>query len=80
MGKSTLINRLIGEERVLIREPKFGSEDFGYFLAQCPGAGFELGCSNEKKGMTHISRNATEKLATTMGFHVLTRSLKYCRS
>jgi amidohydrolase len=45
---------MIGDERVLIRKPKFGSEDFGYFLAQCPGAGFELGCSNEEKGITHM--------------------------
>jgi amidohydrolase len=45
---------MIGKDRVLIRNPKFGSEDFGYFLAHCPGAGFELGCSSKEKGRTQM--------------------------
>lgn len=45
---------MLGEDKVIIRQPKFGSEDFAYFLERCPGAGYELGCSNEVKGITHM--------------------------
>ncbi len=45
---------MLGEDKVIIRQPKFGSEDFAYFLERCPGAGYELGCSNEAKGITHM--------------------------
>lgn len=45
---------MLGEEKVIFRQPKFGSEDFGYFLQRCPGAGFELGCANEARGYTHM--------------------------
>ncbi len=45
---------MLGEDQVIIRQPKFGSEDFAYFLERCPGAGYELGCSNEAKGVTHM--------------------------
>jgi len=45
---------MLGEEQVIIRQPKFGSEDFAYFLERCPGAGYELGCSNESKSITHM--------------------------
>jgi amidohydrolase len=45
---------MLGEDQVIIRQPKFGSEDFAYFLERCPGAGFELGCSNESKGIAHM--------------------------
>jgi amidohydrolase len=45
---------VVGEDRVLVRQPKFGSEDFSYFLERCPGAGFDLGCANEAEGITHM--------------------------
>ena len=45
---------MLGENKVIIRQPKFGSEDFAYFLERCPGAGYELGCSNEAKGITNM--------------------------
>jgi amidohydrolase len=45
---------MLGEDQVIIRQPKFGSEDFAYFLERCPGSGYELGCSNEAKGITHM--------------------------
>ena len=45
---------VVGEDRVLFRQPKFGSEDFSYFLERCPGAGFDLGCANEALGITHM--------------------------
>jgi amidohydrolase len=45
---------MLGEDQVIIRQPKFGSEDFAYFLQLCPGAGYELGCSNEAKGITQM--------------------------
>ena len=45
---------VVGEGRVLVRQPKFGSEDFSYFLERCPGAGFDLGCANEAEGITHM--------------------------
>jgi amidohydrolase len=47
-------SEMLGEEKVIIRQPKFGSEDFAYFLERCPGAGYELGCSNEAKGITQM--------------------------
>jgi amidohydrolase len=45
---------MLGEDKIIIRQPKFGSEDFAYFLERCPGAGYELGCSNEAKGITNM--------------------------
>jgi len=45
---------MLGDDKVIIRQPKFGSEDFAYFLERCPGAGYELGCSNEAKGITSM--------------------------
>jgi len=45
---------MLGDEKVIIRQPKFGSEDFAYFLERCPGSGYELGCSNEAKGITNM--------------------------
>jgi amidohydrolase len=45
---------MLGGDKVIIRQPKFGSEDFAYFLERCPGAGYELGCSNEAKGITNM--------------------------
>ncbi|MEJ2363513.1 MAG: amidohydrolase [Deltaproteobacteria bacterium] len=45
---------MLGEDKVIIRQPKFGSEDFAYFLERCPGAGYELGCSNEAKGIVSM--------------------------
>jgi amidohydrolase len=47
-------SEMLGEDKVIIRRPKFGSEDFAYFLERCPGAGYELGCSNEAKGITNM--------------------------
>ena len=45
---------MLGRDQVIIRQPKFGSEDFAYFLERCPGTGYELGCSNEAKGITNM--------------------------
>ena len=45
---------MLGEDKVIIRQPKFGSEDFAYFLERCPGAGYELGCSNEAEGIVNM--------------------------
>jgi amidohydrolase len=45
---------MVGEDRVLVRQPKFGSEDFSYFLERCPGAGFDLGCADEVEGISHM--------------------------
>jgi len=47
-------SEMLGQDKVIIRRPKFGSEDFAYFLERCPGAGYELGCSNEAKGITNM--------------------------
>jgi amidohydrolase len=40
---------MLGKDKAIIRKPKFGSEEFAYFLERCSGAGFELGCSNDAK-------------------------------
>jgi amidohydrolase len=45
---------MLGKDKVIIRRPKFGSEDFAYFLERCSGAGYELGCSNEAKGIVNM--------------------------
>ena len=67
---------MIGEENVIIRQPKFGSEDFAYFLERCPGAGYELGCSNEAKGITqmlHTSRFDIDEDVLTLGVELYLR-------
>jgi amidohydrolase len=45
---------MVGGDRVFFRRPKFGSEDFSYFLERCSGAGFDLGCANEAEGISHM--------------------------
>ena len=31
-----------------------GGEDFGYYVQKIPGCFVQLGCRNEKKGITHL--------------------------
>ncbi|MDR5659481.1 M20 family metallopeptidase [Serpentinicella sp. ANB-PHB4] len=49
---------LLGENKVRVNElPSYGVEDFGYFIENTPGAFFQLGCRNEKKGIIHDLHN-----------------------
>jgi amidohydrolase len=67
---------MLGEDQVIIRQPKFGSEDFAYFLERCPGAGYELGCSNEAKGITqmlHTSRFDVDEDVLPLGVELYLR-------
>lgn len=70
---------MVGENRVLFRRPKFGSEDFSYFLERCPGAGFELGCANEAEGITHMlhtSRFNLDERVLTLGVELYVRLIE----
>ncbi len=70
---------ILGEERVIIRQPKFGSEDFAYFLQRCPGAGYELGCSNESKSITqmlHTSRFDIDEDVLSLGVELYLRLIE----
>jgi amidohydrolase len=70
---------ILGEERVIIRQPKFGSEDFAYFLQLCPGAGYELGCSNESKSITqmlHTSRFDLDEDVLPLGVELYLRLIE----
>jgi amidohydrolase len=70
---------MLGEDQVLIRQPKFGSEDFAYFLERCPGAGYELGCSNEAKHITHMlhtSRFDIDEEVLTLGVELYLRLIE----
>ena len=74
---------MLGEDKVIIRQPKFGSEDFAYFLERCPGAGYELGCSNEAKGivnMLHTPRFDIDEDLLPLGVELYLRLIeKYFR-
>jgi amidohydrolase len=70
---------MLGEDRVLVRRPKFGSEDFAYFLERCPGTGYELGCSNEAKGLTgmlHTARFDLDEAVIPLGAELYLRLLE----
>ena len=70
---------LVGKEQVLYPEPKFGSEDFAYFLEKCPGAGFELGCGNKAKGIVHslhTSRFDMDEDALPLGVELYLRLIE----
>lgn len=42
-----------GDENVLIRKhPTLGAEDFSFFLNECMGAFYHIGCKNEEKNIT----------------------------
>lgn len=45
--------KILGKENIVFKEfPSLGAEDFSYFLDECKGAFFHLGCGNKKKGIT----------------------------
>jgi len=70
---------LVGEDRVLFRQPKFGSEDFSYFLERCPGAGFDLGCANEALGVSHMlhtSRFNVDERVLPLGVEIYLRLIE----
>jgi amidohydrolase len=70
---------VVGEDRVLFRRPKFGSEDFSYFLERCPGAGFDLGCANEALGISHMlhtSRFNVDERVLPLGVEIYLRLIE----
>jgi amidohydrolase len=74
---------MLGKDKAIIRKPKFGSEDFAYFLERCSGAGFELGCSNEAKNITsmlHTPRFDIDEDVLPLGVELYLRLIeKYFR-
>ncbi|MDF2678253.1 MAG: putative peptidase, partial [Bacillota bacterium] len=45
--------KILCKENIVYKEfPSLGAEDFSYFLDECKGAFFHLGCGNDKKGIT----------------------------
>lgn len=49
--------KLLGEYKVLELKPSLGSEDFSFFIQNKPGAFFNIGSRNEKKGIIHKSHS-----------------------
>ncbi|MBA2247274.1 MAG: amidohydrolase [Chloroflexia bacterium] len=45
------VREVLGDEHLLVSEPKMGGEDFSYFLNERPGAFFFVGSNNEEKGL-----------------------------
>lgn len=44
---------MLGAERLSLREPSMGGEDFAYYTEKIPGLIFRLGIRNENKGTTY---------------------------
>ncbi|NTV45698.1 MAG: amidohydrolase [Chlorobiales bacterium] len=47
----------LGEQNTLRPDPVMAAEDFSYFLQACPGSYWQLGVSNESKGIVHNFHN-----------------------
>jgi amidohydrolase len=49
----SVIGELIGMDKISEPEPEMGSEDFGFFMRDIPGAMFMLGCEIEGDTRRH---------------------------
>ncbi|MGL5328821.1 MAG: M20 metallopeptidase family protein, partial [Peptostreptococcaceae bacterium] len=49
------IENLLGKDKVLLKKhPSLGAEDFSFFLENCKGAFYHLGCRNIEKNITSL--------------------------
>ncbi len=67
---------LLGEEKVLSKEPAMGAEDFSYFLAQAPGAMFRLGVKKGEMRPGHSPHFDLDEGALPIGAAILAESAK----
>jgi amidohydrolase len=67
---------LLGEEKVLPREPAMGAEDFSYFLAQAPGAMFRLGIKRGEMRPGHSPHFDLDEEALPIGAAILAESAR----
>jgi amidohydrolase len=66
----TLLERVMGKEKVTVTPPAMFSEDFSYFQKVVPGFYFWLGVSNPEKGITaglHTAEFDLDEAALTVG-------------
>jgi amidohydrolase len=67
---------LLGEEKVLPKEPAMGAEDFSYFLAQVPGALFRLGVKRGEMRPGHSPHFDLDEEALPIGAAILAESAR----
>ncbi len=67
---------LLGEEKVLPKEPAMGAEDFSYFLAQAPGAMFRLGVKKGEMRPGHSPHFDLDEEALPIGAAILAESAR----
>jgi amidohydrolase len=67
---------LLGEEKVLPKEPAMGAEDFSYFLAQAPGAMFRLGIKKGEMRPSHSPHFDLDEEALPIGAAILAESAR----
>jgi amidohydrolase len=52
-----VMNRVFGEDKVHLRRPSMGAEDFAYYSLKIPAYFYSLGVRNEAKGYIHPAHN-----------------------
>lgn len=67
---------LLGEEKVLPKEPAMGAEDFSYFLAQAPGAMFRLGIKKGEIRPSHGPHFDLDEEVLPIGAAILAESAR----
>lgn len=67
---------LLGEEKVLPKEPTMGAEDFSYFLAQAPGAMFRLGVKKGEMRPGHSPHFDLDEEVLPIGAAILAESAR----
>ena len=67
---------LLGGKKVLPKEPAMGAEDFGYFLAQAPGAMFRLGVKRGEMRPLHSPHFDLDEEALPIGAAILAESAR----
>jgi len=67
---------LLGEEKVLPKEPSMGTEDFSFFLAQAPGALFRLGVKKGEMRPGHSPHFDLDEEALPIGAAILAESAR----
>ncbi len=67
---------LLGEEKVLPKEPSMGTEDFSFFLAQAPGAMFRLGVKKGEMRPGHNPHFDLDEEALPIGAAILAESAR----
>ncbi|MFQ6001947.1 MAG: M20 family metallopeptidase [Anaerolineae bacterium] len=67
---------LLGEEKVLPQKSEMGAEDFSYFLAQAPGAMFDLGIKKGEMRLAHSPHFDLDEEALPIGAAILAESAR----